>query len=82
MEGKEVIEIDRAVERMTKALKGAIERHVPKIRSRTLLLPEIDSETKNIMEEPSRIKIFLAMNINYIENRMRLTSLREIIRER
>ena len=49
LEGKEVFEIDRVVERVTEALKGAMERHMSKIRSRTLPLPEIDPETKNMM---------------------------------
>ena len=35
-----------------------------------------------MMEEANRIKTLLAMNINYTENRRRLTALREIIRER
>ena len=56
LEGKETFEIDRAVERVTEALEGAIERHVPEIRTRKLPLPEIDPETKNMMEEVSRIK--------------------------
>ena len=35
-----------------------------------------------MMEEASRIKTLLAMNINYIENRTNLAALRKIIRER
>ena len=35
-----------------------------------------------MMEEASRIKTLLAMNINYAENRRRLTELTELIRER
>ena len=67
---------------MTEALQGAIERYVSKIKSRILPLPEIDQETKDMMEEANRIKTLLAMNINYIKNRSWLTALREIIRER
>ena len=82
LEGKETKEIDRAVEKVTESLRKAVERRIPKIKSRTLPHPEIDPETGSMMEEASKIKMLLSLNINYMDNRRRLTALREIIRER
>ena len=82
LEGKEVGEIDGAVEKVMGALKEAVRKHVPKIRSRTLLHPQIDPEIKSMMEEAIRIKMLLSLNIDYLRNRRRLTELREFIRER
>ena len=82
LEGKETEEIDIAKEKVTVTLKGAVEKHVPKISSRTLLHPEIYLKTKEMMEEARRIKMLLFMSVDYIRNRRRLTELRELIRER
>ena len=62
-------------------LKGAIDKHVPKIRSRALPEPKIDRETKEMMEEANRITTLLAMNIGFLAKKKRFTSLRELIRE-
>ena len=55
---------------------------MPKIRTRTLPHPEIDKETKNLMEEASRLKALLSSHINYMQNRRKLFDLQEITRER
>ena len=59
--------------KVTEALKGAIDKHVPKIKTRTLPHPQIDRETKELMEESQKIKTLLAMNIDFPENRRKLT---------
>ena len=82
LEGKNTEEIDRALEKVTEAIKEAIDRRVPKIRSRTLPHPKIDEETKNMMKEAEMLKMLMAMKVNYAINRRKLIALRELIRER
>ena len=67
---------------MTKALEEAIDKEVPKIRTRTLPQREIDEKTKGLMKEAERLKTLLLLNIDYLIKKRRLNALREIIRGR
>ena len=66
----------------SQVINGAIETCVPKIKARTLQHPEIDRETRSMIEEARRTKVQMVNGIDYVNNRRRLTALRERIRER
>ena len=75
-------EIVKAVNEVTEAINVAIDRCVPKIRARTLPHPEIDQETRYVMEEARGIKVQMVNGVDYANNRRRLTVMGERIRER
>ena len=81
LQGKNVEEIERAVDKLKEVISKAIDRCVPKLRARTLPHHEIDQETRSMMEEAKRIKIQMVNRVDYMNNRRRLTVLRERIKE-
>ena len=46
-----------AIDKLTGMIKEFMDKCVPKIRARKLSHPEIDQETRTMMEEARRIKI-------------------------
>ena len=73
-------EIDRVAENLMIKIKEAAEKHSPKIKYRRIPHPEIDNELKELMKQTSRIKILLANQIDYINNKRRFNEIREEIR--
>ena len=67
---------------VTEVIGDSIDRCVPRIRARTLPHPEIDQETRSLMDEARGIKVQMVNGVDYVNNRQRLTVLRERIRER
>ena len=65
---------------MTRTVTESLDRHTPKIGTRTLPHPAIDEEMKK-MEEAGRIRTFHAKGINFRENKRILTRLRLELRE-
>ena len=59
-----------------------MDKCVPKIRARKLPHPEIDQETRTMMEEARRIKIQMVNGVEFVNNKRRLIVLRERIKER
>ena len=75
-------EIERAVEDLTKEIVTAIEECVPKIKTRKLPHPEIDSEIKDLMEVARRRKIMIMNGVDVFSNKRELNRCRETIREK
>ena len=70
LQWKNVEEIERAVDKLTEVISTAIDRCVPKIRSRTLPHPEIYQETRYMMDETKGIKIQMVNEVHYVNNRL------------
>ena len=66
-------EIEAEVERVTVIVIMAIKLHMTKIKMITFPNPEINKE----MTEVRRVKILMTKGVNYLNNRSRLTRLRE-----
>ena len=72
MKGKGVEATDEAICKLTGAIKKAMEKCVPKIRTRKLPHPEIDQETRTMMEKARRIKIRMVNELDFVNNKRRL----------
>ena len=74
--------IDEAIEKLTGVIKEAMDKCVPKMSARKLPHPEIDQETRFMMEQARRNKIQMVSGVDFVNNKRSLIVLRERIKER